>query len=342
MSRHSADHVVVVAVALVDDLERPQQLLAARRSKPTNLAGRWEFPGGKVDPGETVEEALHRETLEELGVTVRLGSELAGPDGGGWRISPRYVLRLWTAVVQDGEPRPLVEHDALRWLGPGEWLDVPWLDADVRIVQELQSLHGIRDGAPSTSGADTPAPRATRGHVDAVGASAVRSRTGKDRDEWFGLLDTAGAVGWDHPRIARWLREEHSVDGWWAQGLTVGYEQARGLRAPGQRRDGGFDANVSRTLHAPAQEVWPWLTDPGLVERWRPAGLTVRGENPGRSVRWEAPDGSRVTVYLDAPRADRARLSVQHGKLEDEGAVAVAKDTWRHALGRLVDAISAG
>lgn len=130
--------VLVVAAALVDSLPAPTRLLAARRRQPTSLAGRWEFPGGKVDPGETPEQALHREIHEELGVSIAVGPELVGEDPAGWRISSRYVLRLWTATVLDGEPQPLVEHDELRWLGVGEWLSVPWLDADVPIVERLQ------------------------------------------------------------------------------------------------------------------------------------------------------------------------------------------------------------
>ncbi len=129
--------VLVVAAAVVDDLTEPRQLLAARRYRPARLAGRWEFPGGKVDPGETPVDALHREIREELGVTIELGSELVGPDDGGWRISVEYVLRLWPATVTGGEPQPLVEHDALKWLDTGTWLSVPWLDADVRIVEAL-------------------------------------------------------------------------------------------------------------------------------------------------------------------------------------------------------------
>lgn len=129
--------VLVVAVALVDDLIAPRRLLAARRSKPVTLNGRWEFPGGKVDPGETPEQAVHREVLEELGVTVTLGEELVGPDGDAWRISARYALRLWPATLLSGEPAPLIEHDELRWLDRDDWLSVPWLDADVRIVRAL-------------------------------------------------------------------------------------------------------------------------------------------------------------------------------------------------------------
>ncbi len=135
---------LVVAGALVDDLDDPQHLLAARRAVPASLAGRWEFPGGKVDPGESPEEALHRELREELGVRVGLGPELVGPDAGAWRLSASYVMRLWLVEVVSGVPEPLVEHDDLRWLGPGQWLELPWLDADVRIVEAL--VTALADG----------------------------------------------------------------------------------------------------------------------------------------------------------------------------------------------------
>lgn len=134
----SATPVLVVAAAIVDDLSRPTTLMAARRSRPEHLAGRWEFPGGKVDPGETPVDALHRELNEELGVRVDLGAEMVGPDGGAWKITDRHVMRLWFARVVEGEPRPLIEHDELSWLMPSTFFDVPWLDGDVRIVEALE------------------------------------------------------------------------------------------------------------------------------------------------------------------------------------------------------------
>ena len=109
-------------------------LLAARRSAPPALAGRWEFPGGKVDPGETDEQALHREIAEELGVRIELDDRF----GGDWPLGSGRVLRLWTAHLAEGTPAPLEDHDELRWLAPGSWLEVPWLPADDPVVAALE------------------------------------------------------------------------------------------------------------------------------------------------------------------------------------------------------------
>ena len=138
--------VLVVAAAIVDDLHLPRELLAARRCVPAGLAGRWELPGGKVEAGESPEDALHREIREELGVRIALGEEIVGPDEGAWRLSDAYTMRLWLAAVEDGMPEPLVEHDRVQWLPAGHWMTVPWLDADVRIVEALEDRHTSATG----------------------------------------------------------------------------------------------------------------------------------------------------------------------------------------------------
>ncbi|WNM50171.1 NUDIX domain-containing protein [Kitasatospora sp. CM 4170] len=112
------------------------RVLAARRSAPAEVAGRWEFPGGKAEPGETEPQALERELLEELGVRARALQRLPG----AWLVRPGLELRLWVAELLSGEPRPLEDHDELRWLGPGELADVDWIDHDRAVLPDLARL----------------------------------------------------------------------------------------------------------------------------------------------------------------------------------------------------------
>lgn len=133
-----AETVWVVAAAVVDDLQRPRRLLAARRTEPPPLAGGWELPGGKIDPGESPVDALHREIAEELGVQVELGPEVAGVDGApGWPLSAPYRMRVWLARVVSGEPAPIEDHDAVVWLEPGRWLELDWLPSNLAVLRAL-------------------------------------------------------------------------------------------------------------------------------------------------------------------------------------------------------------
>ncbi|WP_298331298.1 (deoxy)nucleoside triphosphate pyrophosphohydrolase [Haloactinopolyspora sp.] len=135
--RPQSPTMLVVAAAIVDDLARPQRLLAARRRAPAELAGGWEFPGGKVEPDETPVAALHRELREELAVSVRLGAEVLGPVDGAWPLTAQACMRVWWAVVESGVPEAMADHDALRWLEPGSWHAVSWLPADRAVVAAL-------------------------------------------------------------------------------------------------------------------------------------------------------------------------------------------------------------
>ncbi|GAU65248.1 nucleoside-triphosphate pyrophosphohydrolase [Streptomyces sp. NBRC 110611] len=131
---------VVVGAAVCDG----GRLLAARRSAPPALAGRWELPGGKVEDDETPEQALERELREELGVEAAVVERIPGE----WVLRPGYVLRVWTARLVSGEPRPLQDHDRLRWLLPGEEDQVDWLDQDRPAVAEAMRRLAARAGVP--------------------------------------------------------------------------------------------------------------------------------------------------------------------------------------------------
>lgn len=135
--------ILVVAAAIVDDFHRPRRLLAARRSAPSEVAGCWEFPGGKVEPDEDVVVALHRELLEELGVSAELGPEVMPDGSSAWPLTGTATMRLWLARIVDGDPVPLEDHDELRWLPIGEWLSVPWLPADIAVVRELERRFSV-------------------------------------------------------------------------------------------------------------------------------------------------------------------------------------------------------
>ena len=133
-----ADQLVVAAV-VVDDLVRPARVLAARRYRPEALAGRWELPGGKVEPDEEPVPALHRELAEELGVEVRLGDELRPGSGATtWPLTPGLTMRVWWAVVVTGTPGAGVAHDALAWVDAGSITDLAWLDPDLPVVDAIR------------------------------------------------------------------------------------------------------------------------------------------------------------------------------------------------------------
>jgi 8-oxo-dGTP diphosphatase len=121
----------VAAAALL----RSGRVLAARRAGPSDVAGGWELPGGKLEPSESAATAVAREVREELGCEIRVDGRLPGRAP----IKPGYELSVHLAVLTAGEPMPQ-EHDALRWLSPEELDEVAWLPADRPFLPQLRVL----------------------------------------------------------------------------------------------------------------------------------------------------------------------------------------------------------
>lgn len=242
---------IVVGAAILD----AGRVLAARRIGPPALAGKWELPGGKVDPGETDEAALVRECREELGVDVLLGRRV----GRDWSIGEHGLLRIWLATIARGEP-DLRDHSEFRWLTVDQLHDVDWLPADLPIIEKLASLMldittpddesplaevrlpggnvggAVRVGATvrRPTGAWTPAVHALLAYLAAAGLDAIPKVRGVD-DQGREILDyVAGDTADAHDpwpawvwsdsllvQTAKWLRRYHdAVVGFRADGIT--------------------------------------------------------------------------------------------------------------------------
>ncbi len=166
---------------------------------------------------------------------------------------------------------------------------------------------------------------------------AVRSATGRPLDEWFGLLDSWGATDRSHTEIARWLVDEHGVDGWWSQSLTVSYEQERGLRAPGQRADGTYSVTASKTVEVPVDVLFEAFADGAKRERWLgDYELAVRTTRPGISVTAAWEDGTtRLTIsFVDKGEA-KSQVALAHERIRTAPEADEMKAFWRERLGGL-------
>jgi hypothetical protein len=169
-----------------------------------------------------------------------------------------------------------------------------------------------------------------------ISDEALARRTDRAWDEWFELLDDWGGTTQKHADIARWLIEEHEVDGWWAQTITVGYEQSRGMRQPGQSADGKFSANASKTVNVSAEHAFDAFADEERRAEWLPdAEISPSTLNRPKSFRAEWADGTRIAVWITPKGDDKASISLQHEKLADGDAAAEMKAYWRNRLNDL-------
>jgi hypothetical protein len=215
----------------------------------------------------------------------------------------------------------------------------------------LSELH--KQSAAPARAAKVPAPRtatsgASRGSVSDATALA---KTGHDLAHWFAILDRFGAVDKGHTAAARHLNEAHRVPGWYAQGITVAYERARGLRALNQRGDGAYEVSVSKVVSGSAADVitvftassrrrWMKGVDSELRKALTAAlddpgskGFVLRLDGQGRfRYKW---DGTTVQFYLLPKKADKVSVVVTNTALRHAALVDERRTQWRTTLNAL-------
>jgi hypothetical protein len=216
------------------------------------------------------------------------------------------------------------------------------------VLNELQQ----RPAAPARAASATASQAATSGvSKGSVSDATALKKTGRGLAHWFDVLDRFGAVEKGHTAAARHLHEAHHVDGWYAQGITVAYERARGLRALNQRGDGAYEVSVSKVVAGSTADVIKAFTKTGR-QRWMkgvdtnvaralvaaldsPAssGFIVRPDGQGRfRYKW---DGTTVQFYLLPKAGNKVSVVVTNTKLPRAATVDERRTQWRTALNAL-------
>lgn len=120
-------------------IQKGEQILIAKRVSPPKA---WEFPGGKVEEGESKEQALIREIQEELAVQIHVGQHIGQSDV---RVGTRrIVMDLFVCYLLEGEPKNL-EHEALKWIKPTELSGWDWAPADIPLLPLVEEYFGVKD-----------------------------------------------------------------------------------------------------------------------------------------------------------------------------------------------------
>jgi hypothetical protein len=223
--------------------------------------------------------------------------------------------------------------------------------------------HVLKSLPPKSSGASTPVPTSppsTPAASSKGGLSDAKSRekTGHGLDHWFAVLDTFDGVAKGHTAAARHLYDAHGVDGWYAQGITVAYERARGVRAVNQRCDGEYEVSASKVVSATTRDIVKAFADRRERRSWTDGidadlagalssalsartakGFTVK-PNGQAHVRFKWND-TTVLVQLWPKPKGKVSVTVTNGKLASAEMVEERRRKWRAALASLATFLSA-
>lgn len=183
--------------------------------------------------------------------------------------------------------------------------------------------------------------------TEAVNVNAYVRTTNRSWDEWVAQLDGQGARELIYSAIVPLVEKDlESLPlknrGWWAQGITIAYEQHIGRRVPGQRSDGTFACSVSKTVAGTMDDALAaWVALVNKYASFRQENI-VGDATQSSTPRWRywrcsLDDGSRVTVAANEPTPNKVRLAVDHSSLVSPEESVEWKSFWKEMLGQLME-----
>lgn len=169
-----------------------------------------------------------------------------------------------------------------------------------------------------------------------ISSDAVKDATGKTWDQWLKTLDAAGCKNMNHKEIVAVVSKKYAVGPWWQQMITVGYEQARGLRVKHETAT-GFSVSRSKTFNVPIDKVFSAWFDQRKRSKWlADPEFTIRTATENRSLRITWTDGkTNVEVMFYTKGKGKCQATVQHNKLASKTAAARMTMYWGEQLDKL-------
>ncbi len=169
-----------------------------------------------------------------------------------------------------------------------------------------------------------------------IGNEAVEAKTGKNWQQWFGILDKQKAGGLSHKQIAELVHEKYKMTAWWSQMITVGYEQARGLRVKNQNSLGEFRVDVSKVVETSLEKLYKAVAEEAERKDWLKSKLEVRLANKNKNLRANFKGKSANLLFAFSKKGEtKCQIVVTESKLADKQEVEKQRVYWKSALTKL-------
>lgn len=202
--------------------------------------------------------------------------------------------------------------------------------------QILRKPRVKRTSTPTTK----PKPR-DYAQLAGMSDAKIKEKTGCSWERWVKSLDHHGAAQMSHRDIARLVYEKYKIDGWWSQTVTVGYERIKGLRARGQRRDGTYEVNKSRTINVAVTKLFDAWAEASVRRRWLgDATVQVRAATAPKAIRFDWADGTIVVGWFTPKGKSKSVVALAHTKLPDKATSDRLKQYWSERLDALREVVA--